>query len=1158
MIFVFDKYVLDPERRELRHGDAVVPVQPQVFDLLEYLIRNRGRVVSRDDMLDAVWAGRIVSESTLATRINAARNAIGDDGESQRLIRTLPRKGLRFVGDVRVLDDAPGAAEASPQSSPAQPAAPRAEAERRHLTVMACDFVGLRELAAQLDPEELGEPIRLCHECCAQIASRWGGALTRFADDGATILFSYPQAHEDDAERATRAGLELIDSIPQLDVGQGRHLAARIGVATGLVVVGGSGGGLTQDNAPVGEAPTLAAALRRVAAPGTLLIATGTHSLLGGLFEYEHAGPFAISGFSNPVPAWRVVRPIAVETRFEARRTAGLTQFFDREEGTALLLRRWREAKSGKGGVVLISGEPAIGKSRIIAQFTNRLAENEQFIRLLFQCSPHYSDTALHPFITHLERAAGFHEGDTPEQRLDKLETAVAIPAPHRKSALPLLAALLSIDAGGRYPALALSPMQLRRQTLGALLDQIEALARRKPMLLVFEDAHWVDPTSIELLDLLTERIRRLPVLGLITFRPEFEAPWAGLPNTSTIALERLSAQHTQAMVESLAEGQGLSKEVLGQIVAKTDGVPLFVEELTKNVVESLQPNLARSERSSPPLSIPSTLEDTLRERLDRLSSAKDVAQVGAAIGRSFSHKIIAAVMSKDADALQQALDRLAEARLILPQGVPPDTLYTFKHMMLQEVAYESLLRSQRLQLHARIAAVIENEFPEVADTEPELLAYHCSRAELAEKAAGYWLKAGTMALSRSANLEAINHLRHGLARLDSIASEQDRIRLELQLQLALGQALIAARGYTAAETALAFKRAGELVDSIGDTRQRYSVLYGIFVGHLIAGQIGLASAPIERMTDLATKDGDEAYLCMVYRLRGGISFFHGNLSAAHKELARAITLYNPQARERLALHFGPDSGAAAEIFMAMTEWLEGLPDSALRSADSAVRRARELNNGLTIGQVLTLAAQLHYMAGNDDRMYELSKEGNEICERIGIRYFGAICRLYEIWAKAKRTRPSEHIKEFRDALKAYEEMGCGLQLGLFHVMLAQLLLAADRAPEAVKEARMAITKFNANDERWWLPEAHRMLAEAILASPKPDKSEAAKSLQNAVDAARRTGAMMLELRAATALAAIASGRSDKAEAKRLLGEIVERFGEGLDSPDMRAAKANI
>ena len=1157
MIFVFDKYALDPERRELRHGDIVVPVQPQVFDLLEYLIRNRSRVVSRDDMLDAVWSGRIVSESTLATRINAARSAIGDDGESQRLIRTLPRKGLRFVGDVRVLDEQSRGAETGELSSPVRPTMPRAEAERRHLTVMACDFVGLRELATQLDPEELSATVRLCHDCCAQIASRWGGTLTRFADDGATILFSYPQAHEDDAERAVRAGLDLIDSIPRLESGA-RHLTARIGVATGVVVVGGSSTGVTQDSAPIGEAPTLAAALRRVATPGTMLIATGTQGLLGGLFEYEQAGPFSISGFSNPVPAWRVARAIAVETRFEARRTAGLTQFFDREEGTALLLRRWREAKSGKGGLVLISGEPAIGKSRIIAQFTNRLAEHEQLIRLLFQCSPHYRDTALHPFIAHFERIGGFREDDTAEQRLDKLEAAVAIPAPHRKSALPLLAALLSIDTAGRYPALVLSPMQQRRQTLGALLDQIEALARRKPMLLVFEDAHWVDPTSIELLDLLIERIRRLPVLALITFRPEFEAPWAGLPNISTIALERLSAQHTQAMVESLAEGQGLSRDVLSQIVAKTDGVPLFVEELTKNVVESLQPHQARPESINLPVSIPSTLEDTLRERLDRLSSVKDVAQVGAAIGRSFSHKVIAAVMSKDASALQQALDRLAKAKLILPQGVPPDTLYTFKHMLLQEAAYQSLLRSQRLALHARIAAVIETEFPEVVDTEPELLAYHCSRAELAEKATGYWLRAGTTAMGRSANLEAINHLRHGLARLDGIASEQDRTRLELQLQLALGQALIAARGYTATETAQAFKRAEELVDSIGDTRQRYSVLYGIFVGHLIAGQVSLASAPMDRMIELASADGDEAYLCMVYRLRGSLSFFRGDLAAAHKELTQAIALYSPRVRERLALHFGPDSGAAAEIFLAMTQWLEGLPDSALRSADSAVRQARELNNSLTIGQVLTLAAQLHYMAGNDNRMFELSKEGNETCERIGIRYFGAICRLYEIWAKARRTRPSEHIKAFRDALKDYEAMGCGLQVGLFHVMLAQLLLAAARPAEAVKEARVALTKLGANDERWWLPEAHRTLAEAILAAPKPDKAEVEKSFQNAVDAARQTGAMMLELRAATGLAAIASGRNDKAEAKRLLVNVVERFGEGMDSAELRAAKAHI
>lgn len=1135
-------------------------VQPQVFDLLEYLIRNRSRVVSRDDMLEAVWGGRIVSESTLATRINAARSAIGDDGDSQRLIRTLPRKGIRFVGDVREAHDAPAPPPSAPAATATAPPAPRAEAERRHLTVMSCDFVGLRELASQLDPEELGTVHGICQACCAQVASRWDGALIRFANDVATLLFSYPQAHEDDAERAIRAGLDLIERVAQLEIGPGSCLSARIGVATGLVVIGGSGG----EGSVIGEAPTVAGALRRGAGSGILLTASSTQELLGNLFECEAYELSPVAGISSPMPAWRVVRLSTVESRFEALRNKGLTPFFGREEEMALLARKWREAKAGKGGVVLITGEPGIGKSRMASQLEKTLALNEPHTRLRYQCSPHHRDSALRPIIAQLERVAVLTPDDPPEQRLDKLEAAIAIPAPHRKTALPLLAALLSIPTAGRYPPLAMSPMQQRRQTLGVLLDELEALTRRRPVLVVFEDAHWADPTSLELLDLMIERIRRLPVLALVTARPEFEAPWAGLPNAGTLPLERLGPAETQAIVTKLAEGQALPPEVSEQIIARTDGVPLFIEELTKDVLDA---RLQRDERAQRPngsgtaLSIPSTLEDTLRARIDRLGSAKDVAQVGAAIGRSFTFKIIAAATGRDAETLTPALDRLVEDRLMLQHGTPPDARYTFKHALVQDAAYESLLRSQRIALHARIAGVIENQFPELAESEPELVAQHCARADLGDKAVGYWLKAGRRAVSRSANLEAISHLRNGLQRLDTVAAkEEEHARLELQFQLTLGQALIAARGYTAPETKLAFARAEELVEKIGDAGQRYSTLYGVFVGHLIGGQIDAASEAIDRMHQLASSEEDEAYLCLVYRLRGSLSFFSGQLPQALDELDKAVKLYGPAAQQQLAQHFGPDTGAAAQIFLAMTEWLAGLQDSAQRTAQSAVANARALGNTLTLGQVLTLAAQLHYMARDYDAMLQLAREGAESCDRAGIRYFGSICRLYQIWAQgwsqALRSEPGDSIKEFRQGLAAYEDMSCGLQLGFFHAMLAQLLLAAGRPAEAAKEADSALARVMANGERWWAPEIYRGLGNALLALSPPDEVEAENCFERAAAEARRAGALTLELRAATSLAEIAARRSDGAQARGALAKIVAAFGEGIDSAELRAAKA--
>ena len=1154
MIFIFDDCTLDTARRELRRGDTIVSVQPQVFDLLEYLIRNRSRVVSRDDLLASIWGGRIVSESTLATRINAARAAIGDDGESQRLIRTLPRKGIRFVGDIRTADEAaPSPQAASAGTGAERPTAPRPDADRRQLTVVSCDFVGLRELAMQLDPEELNALLGLCHARCSQVCERWGGTLAHFADEGTTMLFSHPQAHEDDPERAVRASLDLLEQIARLENGPGNSLAARVGVATGIVVVSRARAGMTQDLTAVGEASALAAALRRVAPPNGVLITARTHGLLGALFEYQALEPFGLTGFSNPVPAWQVTRPASIGSRFEALHNLNLTPLCGRRKEIDLLQRKWREAKTGKGGVVMISGEPGIGKSRVVSELSNRLAGREPYTWLRYQCSPHHRASALYPVITQLEHAAMLSPGDPPARRLDKLEASIVIPPPRRKSALPLFAALLSIPAAGRYPPLAMSPMQQRRQTLGALLDELEQLAQQQPVLAVFEDAHWADPTSIELLDLMIERIRHLRVLGLITFRPEFQAPWAGLPNVAELALERLDPAEALAIAETLAGEQPLPPAVLQQIISRTDGVPLYIEELTKNVLESQQSQ--RSADAPPQFSIPSTLEDTLRARIERLPEVKEVAQIGAAIGRSFAFKVISAVTSLDSTVLNTALGRLADASLILRQGSAPDVVYTFKHALVQDAAYESLLRSQRAPLHARIAGVIENQFPEIAETQPELAAYHYSHAELDHKAVAFWLKAGARAVSRSENLEAINHLRNGLQRLGAIDSEHERAPLELEMQLMLGQALIATRGYTSAETGVAFKRAEALVEQIGDAGQRYSVLYGTFVGHLIGGHIKAATDTIDRMYQLAGAGGDDAFLCLVYRLRGGLRFFHGDVREAAQDLEQAIALCTPPVQERLGLHFGPDSGAAAQIFLAMTEWLAGMPDSAFRTAQSAITRAREHNNALTVGQVLSLAAQLYYMADDYDRLSALSEESREICERNGIRYFGAISGLYQIWARAWRSRPADRIAEFRSALKDYGDMGCGLQLGLFHAMLARLLLAADRPAEAATEAETALAAFDGNDELWWTPEAHRTLGSALLATAKPNAAAAKKCFERAIAQAKRLGAPMLELRAATSLAALSAGARKGPEAKRLLAPLLARFTEGSDNADLRAAK---
>jgi class 3 adenylate cyclase len=659
----FDSYVLDADRRELRRGDAIQAVQPQVFDLLEYLILNRDRVVSKDDMLTAIWGGRIVSESTLATRINAARRAIGDDGDSQRLIRTLHGKGIRFVGEVQEAADN----EAPPASASEPPSiAPRVEAERRHLTVMSCDFVGLRELATRLDPEELRGVLSACHACCAEVAGRWGGSLARFADDGATIYFSFPQAHEDDAERAVRAGLDLIARAAALATDHGGSLKARVGLATGLVVIGGLGGTAGADATAIGEAPTLAAALRSAASPGSIIIASSTRALLGTLFAYDAAGPYALDGFLNPISAWRVTGPRDVESRFEALHAAGFTTLVGREEESELLLRRWARAKSGAGQAVLLSGEPGIGKSRLTADLLDRLAP-EPHTRLRYFCSPQHTDSALYPVIGQVERAAGIVHEDSPHARLDKLDAVLARTSTSQTDAA-LFADLLSLPNDGRYPVLDLAPPQRRQKTLDALMLQVQALARSGPVLMILEDAHWSDPTSLELLSRAVNRIASMRVLLIVTFRPEFEPPWIGQAHVTVVTLNRLTKDEAGLIIDDIVGKMPIAASVKQDIIERTDGVPLFVEEMTKAVLETAsQIAAARLVAAMPAAAptVPASLHASLMARLDRLGPAKEVAQIGAAIGREFSHGLLAAVIRQPEGELESALDHLIQSGLL-------------------------------------------------------------------------------------------------------------------------------------------------------------------------------------------------------------------------------------------------------------------------------------------------------------------------------------------------------------------------------------------------------------------------------------------------------------------------------------------------------------
>ena len=641
-----------------------------------------------------------------------------------------------------------------------------------------------------MDPEDLREVISAYQKCVAETVRRCGGFVAKYMGDGVLIYFGYPQAHEDDAERAVRAGLQLIAAVAALK--SPVSLQTRVGIATGLVVVGDLiGSGEAQERGIIGETPNLAARLQGVAEPNMVVIAEGTRRLLGNLFEFEDLGAKDLKGIVGPVRAWAALRASSAEGRFEALHTAGLTALVGREEELELLLRRWSRAKRGEGQVVLLSGEAGIGKSRLTASLMERLV-SEPHTRLRYFCSPQHTDSALYPVIGQMERAAGFVYDDTPQTKLDKLDAVLADTSTRMEDAA-LFAEMLSLPNDGRYPALDLEPQQRRQKTLEALTAQVEALSRQNPLLMIFEDAHWTDPTSLETLGRVVDRVSSLPVLLIVTFRPEFEPAWIGRPYVTALTINRLAPRDIEAMIDGVVGNKFIPTSVRHDIIERTDGIPLFVEEITKAVLEAGSEEEAQRTAATVPhtaLAVPASLHASLMARLDRLGLAKEVAQIGAAIGREFSHALLAAVAHKAEAELQSALDRLMAAGLLFQQGTPPHATYLFKHALVRDAAYGTLLREPRHALHASIAETLENQFTEIAQSQPELLAHHFTQAGMTEAAIEWWRTAGQRSLARSALLEGVEQLKRALAQIATLPATPDLRREEIKLQVAFANAL--------------------------------------------------------------------------------------------------------------------------------------------------------------------------------------------------------------------------------------------------------------------------------------------------------------------------------------------------------------------------------
>jgi len=1197
MVYYFHHYTLDPASREVRHGVHRLALEPKVFQVLLYLLERRDRMVPKAELLEQCWPETFVSESALTRCLARLRKTVQPTPTAPPVIETRHRQGYRFVAEVTVLAQTlppapvetalayaqpplPAAAHpvtpVSPALAPSLAPSPRTPlptgldlqsspgAERRQLTILFCDVVDSTTLAGQLDPEDFRDVMVQYHATCTEVIQRYGGQVAQYLGDGLLGYFGRPQAHEDDARRAVHTGLALLSAVCDLSNGlvqdSGIRLAIRIGIHTGLVVVGAGEEGPQYGQLAVGATPNLAAKLQGLAAPDTVVISAATYALVQGYFVCQPLGEYALPGTTEPTTLYHVLGASGARGRLDITAPPQRTPFVGRGAELVVLRERMAQVRQGQGQVVLLSGDAGMGKSRLVQRVKTALVE-DGFTPIEYWGSPYYQHTALHPVLEWLQRCV-HGDGDTPgPERITRLEQLIQQARLDLPEHLPLLAALVPLDLPEeRYLAPQLTPQRQRQRTLETLMALLLGLAERQPVFLMVEDLHWLDPTTLEWLGMVIDQGPTTPLFTLLTCRPTFSSPWGDRTHVTRLTLPRLTAQQVTQMVQWLG-GDRLSAAQLRHIVTQTDGVPLFVEEVTKFVLaaQRLQGSTSRPASSGTALEvpIPATLRDALMARLDQFGPAKGTAQLGATIGREFPAALLQAMTPLEEDVVRQDLKQLVEAELLYQRGVGATAVYQFKHALIQEAAYASLLRRTRQHYHQHIAQVLETQFPDTVATQPELLAQHYTEAGLTEQAIPYWQRAGQQASDRSANLEAISHFTTGIELLKTLPETPEHTQQALTLYIALGAVLQMAKGLAAPEVERAYTQARTLCQQVGETQELFPVLFGLWRVYLLRPQLHTARELGETLLHLAHRAHDPALSVIAHYALGVTWVWLGALPAARLHLEEGIACYTPDQRHAPVFRIGQDLGVGCRGNAAQTLWLLGYPDQALTRLHEALALAQELSHSYSLAWVqCCVAAFVSQFRRDVAAVHEYAEATVALSTEQGFAQWAAWGTSFRGWALAMQGQGKEGMAQVRQGIAAWRATGSALTAPYLYTLLADVSAHLGHPEDGLQALAEAHALVEQHEERWWEAEVHRLRGVLLLRQTLTQQEEAEAYLQQALAVARRQQAKSLELRVAMSLARLWQQQGKRAEARELLAPIYGWFTEGFDTADLQEARA--